>query len=36
MDPIAYFVFGVFFLLILTAIIAPRIGRNRDQTSQIS
>jgi hypothetical protein len=30
MDPVAYFVFGIFFLLILIAIIVPHLGRDKN------
>lgn len=29
MEPIAYVIFGIFFLLVLAAIILPRMGRDR-------
>lgn len=33
MDPVAYFVFGIFILLMLTAIIVPHLG-HRSGSSQ--
>jgi hypothetical protein len=31
MDPVGIVIFGIFFLLMLAAIILPRIGRNRSR-----
>lgn len=30
MEPIAYVIFGIFFLLLVTAIVAPRLTRSRE------
>lgn len=30
MDPVAYFVFGIFIILILLAILVPRLSRDKD------
>ncbi len=35
MDPVAYVVFGIFILLMLTAIIVPRFTRNRDSSQSL-